>query len=178
MHLLYCTLYSLCGSFEISYAAVFSSGFRLHSHGGSWSWISTTEKPQSGFSPHKSCWAKLYAWNHLVVNSMAYLSHMRQLHCWGRARCWDGEREREQETARHATGVVFENRKATCSLLMGRFLWQGTRRGIVGFDILLRRCITGNDHLWVQEEAGLYLPQYHFLSTSSCGSCILTQILN
>lgn len=97
VHLLHCTLYSLCGSFEISYAALFSSGFRLHSHGGSWSWISITEKPQSGFSPHKSCWAKLYAWNHLVVNSMAYLSHMRQLHCWGRARCWERERESRKQ---------------------------------------------------------------------------------
>ncbi len=75
-------------------------------------------------------------------------------------------REREQETARHATGVVFENRKATCSLLMGRFLWQGTGGGAVGFDILLRRCITGNVHLWMEEEAGLatwqLLTQYHF----------------
>lgn len=48
---------------------------------------------------------------------------------WKTARClrWSNE-PCEQETATHAIGIAFENRKRTCSLLMGVFLWHDQRQ--------------------------------------------------
>ncbi len=122
--------------------------------------------------PTQSCWAKLYAWNHLVVNSMAYLSHMRQLRCWGRARCWEGE-SRKQLGMPQESSLKTGRQLVPCLWAISCGKGLGGGGGTVGFDILLRRCITGNDHLWMEEEAGLatwqLLPQYHFfLSTSNC----------
>ena len=58
-------------------------------------------------------------------------SHRAAAACWRAARClrWWNEPS-EQETALHAIGIVFENRKGTCSLLMGLFLWHDRRQAL------------------------------------------------
>lgn len=53
---------------------------------------------------------------------------MLQLHAEKQPDVWDGESK--QETAPHAIGIVSENRKGTCSLLMGLFLWHDRRQAL------------------------------------------------
>lgn len=58
-------------------------------------------------------------------------SHRAAAAYWRAARCWRWWNEpSEQETALHAIGLVFENRKGTCSLLMGLFLWHDRRQAL------------------------------------------------
>lgn len=66
---------------------------------------------------------------------------MLQLHAWKTARClrWSNE-PCEQETATHAIGIAFENRKRTCSLLMGVFLWHYQRQVLYLALIARKRC--------------------------------------
>lgn len=58
-------------------------------------------------------------------------SHRAAAACWRAARClrWWNEPS-VQETVLHAIGIVFENRKGTCSLLMCLFLWHDRRQAL------------------------------------------------
>lgn len=75
--------------------------------------------------------------------------------CWRAARCfrWWNEPS-EQETAPHAIGIVFENRKGTCSLLMGLFLWHNQRQALCltfawekGACVSMAKAFWGHKHL-------------------------------
>lgn len=77
--------------------------------------------------------------------------------CWKTARClrWSNE-PCEQETATHAIGIAFENRKGTCSLLMGVFLWHDRRRALCLAVIMRKRYEFwyGNGAANIQAERG------------------------
>ncbi len=172
VHILYCTLYSylwllwdqVCSPFSVSFFFFFfflffilvvSDCIHMGEAGpGSAIRIFSTQ----------SCWAKLYAWNHLVVNSMFLWAYEAA------ALLRESQMLRERERAGNSSACHRSRlwkQEGNLFPAYGPFpVARDWRGGTVGFDILLRRCITGNVHLWMEEEAGLatwqLLTLYHF----------------